>query len=163
MGLIFFFMSYTFSPHVAAREISIFPPFLLCVSSWASSLFTQEQKKSLRKVKGSGGPSSWPSMVFSCHFLSSIIVLPRNSSISLEIWWFFFLGNSPFREPILRSLCSTEQFCQNFPVDPDFLSTQILFTLFRPRGEYLHSFWWQGGGGELCWNLTLYVFFYWKS
>lgn len=55
------------------------------------SLFTQGQKKSLRKVKGSLGPLSWLSMALSCHFLSSIIVLPRNSSMSLEFQLFFFL------------------------------------------------------------------------
>lgn len=94
-GTDFFFMSYTFSPHVAAHEISIFLLLFLCMLSRASSLFTQRQKKSWRKVKGSLGPLSWPSTLFSCHFLSSIIVLPRNSSLSLGIR-LFFLGQCPF-------------------------------------------------------------------
>lgn len=150
-----FFMSYTFSPHVAAHEISIFLLLLLYMSSRASSLFTQGQKKSWRKVKGSLGPLSWPSTVFSCHFLSSIIVLPRNSSIALGIQ-LFFLGNAPFREPIFKiSMFPTKHFCQNFPIDPDFLSTQVLFLLVRPCRQHLHYFWWWGA---VQWSYTMCIF-----
>ena len=158
-GRIFFFVSYTFSPHVAAHEISIFAPLLPCMASQASSLFTQGQKKSLRKVKGSPGPLSRPSMVFSCHFLSSIIVLPRISSISLEIW-LFFLSNAPFKEPILRSLCSLQStFARTFLLIP-------LFSLLR----FCFHYWGCAGNicipsdcGEWCSNLTPYIFWYWKS
>lgn len=95
-----------FNPHMAEREARTTTPIhthiLLCVSGQAS-LFTQGQEKSLRKAKGSLGPLSWLSMALPCHFLSSINVLPRNSSMSLEFWLFFSLGNVPFTEPILRS------------------------------------------------------------
>lgn len=152
-------MSYTFSPHVAAREISIFSPFLLCVSSWASSLFTQGQKKSLRKVKGSLGPLSWPTTAFFCHFLSSIIVLPRNSSISLEIR-LFFLGNAPFRELILGSLCSLQSsFVRTFLLIPIFCLLRFCFHCSGCAGNICIL----SDCGELCRNLTPYVFLYWKS
>lgn len=130
-------MSYTFSPHVAAHEISIFLLLLLYMSRRASSLFIQGQKKSWRKVKGSLGPLSWPSTVFSCHFLSSIIVLPRNSSTSFGTW-LFFLGNVPFREPILRSSCSLQNIfawtCLLIPI----------FCLLR------FCFCWSGHAGNTC-------------
>lgn len=158
-GRIFFFVSYTFSPHVAAHEISIFAPLLLCMESQASSLFIQGQKKSLRKVKGSLGPLSRPAMIFSCHFLSSIIVLPRISSISLEIW-LFFLGNAPFKEPILRSLCSLQStFARTFLLIP-------VLSLLR----FCFHYWGRAGNicipsdcGERCSNFTPYIFLYLKS
>ena len=88
-GMIFFFtlLVIFFNPHMAEREARTTTPvhthILLCVSGQAS-LFTQGQEKSLRKAKGSLGPLSWLSMALPCHFLSSINVLPRNSSMSLE-------------------------------------------------------------------------------
>lgn len=159
MGRVFFFVSCTFDPHGAAREISIFSPFSLCMSSWASSLFIQGQKTSLRKVKGSLGPLSWPSTVFSCHFLSSIIVLPRNSSVSLEIR-LFFLGNAPFREPILRSLCSLQSsFARTFLLIPIFCLLRFCFHCSGRAGNICIL----SDCGELCSNLTPYVFLYGKS
>ena len=144
-------MSYTFSPHVAAHEISIFAPLLLCMVSQASSLFTQGQKKSLRKVKGSLGPLSRPSTVFSCHFLSSIIVLPRISSISLEIW-LFFLGNAPFKESILRSLCSLQStFARTFLLIP-------IFTIEAVQGIF--AFLLIVGNGAV---ILHYIYFYIES
>lgn len=131
-------MSYTFSPHVAAHEISIFLLLWLYMSSRASSLFTQGQKTSWRKVKGSLGPLSWPSTVFSCHFLSSIIVLPTNSSISLGIQ-LFFLGNAPFRGPILRSLCSLQNI---------FLPELSYWSRFSVYSGF--CFCWSGHAGNIC-------------
>lgn len=139
-------------------KYQIFPPFSLCVSSQASPLFTQGQKKSLRKVKGSLGPLSQRSMVFSCHLLSSIIVPPpRNSSVSPEIW-LFFLHNAPFREPILRSLSSLQSsFARTFPLIPIFCLLRFCFLCWGRAGNILSDC------GEWYSNLTPYIFLYWKS
>lgn len=124
--------------------------------SQASSLFTQGQKKSWRKVKGSLGPLSWLSTLFSCYFLSSIIVLPRNSSISLGIR-LFFLGNAPFREPILRSLCSLQNiFARTCLLIPIFCLLRFCFCWPGQAGNICIL----SDGGEHCSDLTPYVFLY---
>ena len=58
MRQIFFFMSYTFSPHVAAHEISNSPPFFtLRVESGLSSVYTRTEEK-FEEGKRVAGPIS---------------------------------------------------------------------------------------------------------
>lgn len=142
----------------ALTTTSVHTHILLCVSGQAS-LFAQGQGKSLRKVKGSLGPLSWLSMALPCHFLSSINVLPRNSSMSLEFWLFFSLGNVPFTEPILRSLCSLQScLARTFLLIQAFRLPRLL-SLFPHAGNIsILSY-----CGELGSNLTPYVFLYQKS
>lgn len=159
-GMDFFSLWIISSAHMWLHmKYQFFSLFLLCEASRASSLFTQEQKKSLRKVKGSWGPLSQSSMVFLCCFLSSIFVLPRNSSLSLEIW-FFVLGNSPFREPILRSLRSLQShFARTFLLFPIF---SLLRCYFRRPG-HAGNICILSDCGELYGNLTPYIFLHCKS
>lgn len=152
-----------FNPRMAEREAHTrhFCPhthILLCVSGQAS-LFTQGQEKSLRKAKGSLGPLSWLSMALPCHFLSSIRVLPRNSSMSLEFWLFFSLGNVPFTEPILRSWCSLRScLARTFLLIQAFHLPRSLSLLPHAGNNSVRSY-----CGERGSNLTPYVFLYQKS
>ena len=154
-GADFFLYELYFQPTCGCTwNINFSPFFTLCVELGLFSVYTRTEEKSEegKRVTGPhilavhGSLLPFP-LIHHCP-PQKLIYFPWDSMI--------FLGNSPFREPIVRSLCSTEQFCQNFPVDRDFLFTQILFTVFRPCGEYVHSFWW--GWGELGRSLHLMCF-----
>lgn len=132
-----------------------FPFLTVHVESGLFSVYTRTEEK-LEEGKGSLGPLSWLSTFFSRHFLSSIIVLPRNSSISLELR-LFFLGNAPFRGPILRSLCSLQSsFARTFLLIPIFC---LLGFCFRSSGR-VGNICILSDCGELRSNLTPYVFLY---
>lgn len=158
MRRIFFFMSYTFSPHVAAHEISNFPPFFtLRVESGLSSVYTRSEEK-FEEAKRVAGPII--PAVYGFLLPSPLIhhcPPPRNSSISPEIW-LFFLHNAPFREPILRSLSSLQSsFARTFPLIPVFCLLRFCFLCWGRAGNILSDC------GEWYSNLTPYIFLYWKS